>query len=280
VMINNRGELTSAITPEHESSPMLRRSQYRALDSHISGVIACELVKRKIAAQLETLHQHPELPTQHRACEIIFQALAWFNLSTLPDRYYDVAFLMQIEARVASVYYGTLQDASIKWDKATAKTIPPHWKVLTSRTSPLSHNHGARHAVNPFHACLNYLYAVLESQVRQALTSAGFDTTCGFLHALKEHRDSLVYDVIEEFRPLVDHLLLKFFSKTTFKKGDFIQRPDGSISINPELCRYLIASCKLPQPAIDTSVTRLSLMLAQDQGEAGIGTENKCAHIA
>jgi CRISPR/Cas system-associated endonuclease Cas1 len=38
---------------------------------------------------------------------------------------------------------------------------------------------------------------VLEGQCRQALAVQGFDPLCRFLHADQQHRDSLVYDLME-----------------------------------------------------------------------------------
>jgi CRISPR/Cas system-associated endonuclease Cas1 len=82
-------------------------------------------------------------------------------------------------------------------------------QTLTQESFPLSHNHGARRAVNPVHAALNYCYALLESQCRQALSKQSFDVACGFLHADKLYRDSLVYDLMELYRAKVDSLVWK-----------------------------------------------------------------------
>jgi len=53
----------------------------------------------------------------------------------------------------------------------------------------------ARHAVDPANAILNYAYAVLEGQTRQALSAEGFDLACGFLRADRRRRGALVYDL-------------------------------------------------------------------------------------
>jgi hypothetical protein len=45
------------------------------------------------------------------------------------------------------------------------------------------------------------------------------DAACGFLHSDRPGRDSLVYDVMEPYRPRVDAALLEFLAKTTFRKG-------------------------------------------------------------
>ena len=165
------------------------------------------------------------------------------------------------EGRLAKAYFEAVEGTSIKFEKSYSKVIPPHWKSITTRTSPLSHNHGARHAVNPFHALLNYAYTVCESQVRQALVAAGFDVACGFLHADKLYRDSLVYDLIELFRPLVDALVLKLIQTTTFKKGDFIPMHNGAVRLNQQLARYVVATCQVPQARIEEGVKWLKSLL-------------------
>jgi CRISPR/Cas system-associated endonuclease Cas1 len=111
------------------------------------------------------------------------------------------------------------------------------------RSSPLSHNGIPRHAVDPTNALLNYAYAVLESQTRQALTRQGFDLACGFLHADAERRDSLVYDLMECERGAVDGLVLDFQAQAIFRTGDFTRVADGSCRLYPQLARAVVVAC-------------------------------------
>jgi hypothetical protein len=55
---------------------------------------------------------------------------------------------------------------------------------------------------------------------QQVLTTQGFDVACGFLHADLKGRDSLVYDVMEPLRGMVDGLVLRFLSAHTLHYGD------------------------------------------------------------
>jgi CRISPR-associated protein Cas1 len=84
--------------------------------------------------------------------------------------------------------------------------------------------------VDPANAILNYAYGVLEGQCRQALTAEGFDLSCGFLHADKQFRDSLVYDLMELYRPAVDALVLAFLDRTTFAYGNMVRASNGQLS--------------------------------------------------
>jgi CRISPR-associated endonuclease Cas1/group II intron reverse transcriptase/maturase len=59
---------------------------------------------------------------------------------------------------------------------------------------------GARDLVN---CLLNYGYAVLQARVHRAILRAGLLPQVGFLHAEAGDRASLVFDLMEEFRPVV-----------------------------------------------------------------------------
>jgi CRISPR-associated protein Cas1 len=71
-----------------------------------------------------------------------------------------------------------------------------------------------RGAADPFNAALNYGYAILGSQVHDALLATGLDPTAGFLHTDRPGKRSLVYDLIEEFRQAaVDRALLALVNR-------------------------------------------------------------------
>ncbi|HEY3230250.1 MAG TPA: CRISPR-associated endonuclease Cas1 [Roseiflexaceae bacterium] len=99
------------------------------------------------------------------------------------------AALMGAEGRAAARYWGavaTLIPAELGW--------------------PGRATHGAR---DRFNQALNYGYAVLRSQVRQALLLAGLEPNAGFLHADRPGKPSLTLDLIEEFRQaVVDRTLI------------------------------------------------------------------------
>ena len=99
-------------------------------------------------------------------------------------------------------------------------------------------------AVDPANAILNYSYGVLEAQCRQALATEGFDLGCGFLHADKQYRDSLVYDLMELFRPGVEALVLGLLGGTTFAYGDLVLTHEGRCRLHPEFARAVVAACR------------------------------------
>jgi CRISPR-associated protein Cas1 len=259
-VLDGHGNIVQSLSTCHADAK-LRRSQYGAGDNGKAGKVSCDLVMRKVKAQLETLKKHPELPGQAEAMDILEQAVKWFDLPELPPRFYDVNWLRTFEGRCADAYFRAWQGVPVKWDKQAQKAIPPHWQVVTQRSFPLSHNHGAWKAVNPAQAILNYAYAILESQVRQALNSVGFDVSAGFLHSDELGRDSLVFDLMEIHRPAVDHKVLSLLATTTLAKGDIMSSPTGEVRFNPQLARYIAASCRLTQGEIDESAKWLKTRL-------------------
>lgn len=159
--------------------------------------------------------------------------------------------LRTVEGRLAATYFACFAEMPIKWVQAAMKVVPEHWLRVSSRNSPLSNDGSGRHATNPYHAALNFAYALLEAQILQAVYIAGLDETIGFLHAYREGKHTLVFDLMEPFRTIVDYLILQFFQKRKFKKGDFVQEFTGEARMNEKLKRYILASCRVSPIEID-----------------------------
>ena len=158
--------------------------------------------------------------------------------------------LRAYEGRAAWTYFASWAGWPLRWGKADAKRVPPHWLVARERWSPVPPGL-ARNAADPLNAALNYAYALLEGQCRQALTKLGFDVACGFLHLDKLGRDSLVYDLMECERGTVDGLVLDFLGRTTLHWGDVTPVSDGSCWLHPQLARAVAAACRVEQEQLD-----------------------------
>jgi hypothetical protein len=77
----------------------------------------------------------------------------------------------------------------------------------------------------------------LESHVRIAAVSAGFDPAIGYLHASRPGRVALVYDLMEPLRQLTDRVVLDILRLNTFTPSDFVLSSKGVCRLNPELAR-------------------------------------------
>ncbi len=260
-LLDNTGNLLSTLAAECPADAKLRRAQYRAADTGRDVVIARELLRRKLMGQRETIDQHPKLPNCPRAIEALGMALSWLTLDKPTPYLSTLDGLRMFEGRTARAYWGAWEGLEMRWARGEAKRVPPHWRTVGSRTSPLAPNGNGRHAVEPAYAILNYAYACLESQTRTALASRGFDLACGFLHSDKPGRDSLVYDMIEPSRGAAESLVLDFLTRTTFHAGDFSRVSDGSCRLHPQLARAVVASCRVPQARIDDHADWLKKVL-------------------
>jgi CRISPR-associated endonuclease Cas1 len=116
-------------------------------------------------------------------------------------------------------------------------------------------------AIDPVNAILNYAYGVLEGQCKRALIGTGFDVACGFLHADRQYRDSLVYDLMELFRATVDALVLALLDRTTFTYGDFTRLKDGQCRLHPQLARAVVAACRIEQDRVGAGTRELRALL-------------------
>jgi hypothetical protein len=88
--------------------------------------------------------------------------------------------------------------------------IPEDWYRIEQRQSFAGKKPKNNNALRPVNAILNYAYAVLESQVRIQVLSAGYDPTIGLLHSGREGRGThdFVLDLMEPLRPILDQQVL------------------------------------------------------------------------
>ena len=94
----------------------------------------------------------------------------------------------------------------------------------------------ARHPIN---AMLNYGYAMLISQVHEAIVVAGFDPSIGIAHKRHTNPIPLVYDLMEPLRPVVDRKVLEFALSQTFAPSDFTINRMGGCRLNPQMAKVV-----------------------------------------
>ena len=240
-MMNWKGEVLQVLTPKQSRNAKLSYLQWRANESELGLAISVELIRQKTLAQIATLEKLGKV----EAVKTLEDSIRMLHTVSTIEK------LRTVEGRLAAAYFACFADMPIKWVQAAMKVVPEHWLIVSPRNSPLSNDGSGRHATNPYHAALNFAYALLEAQILQAIYIAGLDETVGFLHAYREGKHTLVFDLMEPFRATVDYLILQFFQKRKFKKGDFVQEFTGEARMNEELKRYILASCRVSSIEID-----------------------------
>lgn len=109
---------------------------------------------------------------------------------------------------------------------------------------------------------LNYLYAILETEVRLAILAMGMDPGMGMLHTDLKGRDSFVFDVIEPVRPIVDDHVLTLLDKRTFSAREFWETREGVCRLMPPMAKALAEMgpqlAKVTAPVVEQVAQRLA----------------------
>jgi CRISP-associated protein Cas1 len=108
-----------------------------------------------------------------------------------------------------------------------------------------------RNATNPTNAIRNLAFTHLAHQCRVAAAVKGFDVACGWLHTDRDYRDSLIYDIMEPYRPIVDERVIGLVTSAKFTYGDFITTTDGQCRLHPALAKFVVATCSLHWKSMD-----------------------------
>lgn len=121
------------------------------------------------------------------------------NLSKV-NTLHSVDEVLSIEAHGAKAYW-----------KGISSILPPELKFESRYTRS---NPPPNHELDPFNIALNIGYSVLKREVWRSVFLAGLNPYVGFLHKPRPGRMSLVFDLMEEFRPIsVDRPLIGFVKK-------------------------------------------------------------------
>jgi CRISPR-associated protein Cas1 len=234
IQVNWRGEaIVVAGAQGYVADPKVIEAQREAHADERRRLSICRrLVAGKIAGTLETLETAiPESLARDIALREAMSS-TWQMRNEPPE---TAHILRGIEGRVAQAYFRAWRPIALKW--TGRKLVPDEWRRIAPRVSPKSGTN--REATHPVNAMLNYGYAILESQVRMAVSAAGLDPYLGFFHGQWRGKEGLVLDLMEPLRPMVDRTILEFVQRHAFSAGDVTLREDGVCRINPQLSRHV-----------------------------------------
>jgi len=92
-----------------------------------------------------------------------------------------------------------------------AAAAKQYWQVVGKKL-PEPFGFGLRtkqNATDAFNSCINYLYGMLRNQVETSILSLGLDPALGCMHRDGYKLPSLVFDLMEPYRPITDRLLIE-----------------------------------------------------------------------
>jgi CRISPR-associated endonuclease Cas1 len=263
------GAVVIASGPRGPDRPVLRRTQALVCSGVIpksAVAISREILRVKLKGQAEVL----KLMGSEEASAAIGSLAATIARET------EGAKLLAIEARAASIYWKEWEDVPVRFARRNPQRLgtngrwrpgrPDPWLTFGPRASLLTGK--PWRATTPGNALLNFLYALLESEMTVALLAVGLDPGIGMFHADVDGRSSLAFDAIEAARPYVDCWLLAYFASSVFANRDFAELSDGEVRMVPPLNAHLAHTAALWRKACEPVAYWLAQAFGRTAGGA------------
>jgi CRISPR-associated endonuclease Cas1 len=239
VQIGYDGEVVAAIGPQGLNDPRLRRAQALAPWDGTGLDIMRAVLTDKLRGQAAVLERIDG--SEGAIANILAAVEEMGQAATLQD-------MRTIEGKAALAYWRAWEHVPVSWVRRDEPRVPDHWRSFGARMSPISAK--PRYAINPPNAILNYLYAVLESEMTLAIRAVGLDPGMGLLHVDQASRDSLTLDLMEAVRPQVDAYVLDLLAGQSLAAGMFFETGKGVCRVMPRLAHTLAETGQLWLTAI------------------------------
>lgn len=203
VLLMQSGKFRGRLSGRGAKNVLLRLAQYRR---STDGEFCVRAARAIVAGKLR--NQRQNLLRAQRQLQDNDLAAVLGKLRVLGERAAacsDLDVLRGFEGQAAALYFGQL-----------SKLIRNPAFSFTTRTR--------RPPRDPVNALLSFGYAVFGSLAETEVYRCGLDPMLGFLHQPAYGRPSLMLDLLEEFRPLIDLLVLRVVNRRQVSEQDFEQR--------------------------------------------------------
>ncbi|MCL4325841.1 MAG: CRISPR-associated endonuclease Cas1 [Candidatus Thermoplasmatota archaeon] len=223
-LLNWNGNLLSVTQPQETLNADLKIKQYeKYLNPESRLYIAGQIVRQKVKSSLSLING---------LLKFYDIDLTTINREMQRVDYKNINSLMMYEGRIASAYWTELSKIF--------NQLAPDFNFQSRKNLSYSWN---MNASDPVNALLNYGYAILESMVRKNINTVGLDASIGYLHEIAPSKHSLVYDLQELFRYVIDYSVIELL-ETKLKKSDFITTENYHIRLRPNIAKLLIDKIK------------------------------------
>lgn len=98
-----------------------------------------------------------------------------------------------------------------------------------------------RPPLDRINAVLSFLYTICTNDIASALECVGLDPYIGVYHTLRPGRVSLACDIVEEFRAIIERMVISAINLSIINKDDFTQQIGGAIYLNDDGRKKIIA---------------------------------------
>ena len=231
-LLNWNGNLMSVTLPREPISGKLKIRQYEAyLDGRKRMYIAESIIKEKVRQSQNILK---ELSKYYHEIDYKRIETSFTNEYKFYERKgKNIGFLMNHEGRIADIYWDCLYKVF--------NSLYPEFNFRSRNSNLASHNRNSSDEVN---SLLNYGYSVMDSEVRRSANSIGLDYSIGFLHELRDSRPSLICDLQELYRWLVDLSVIQLLEEKKLSKKDFVVTEHYHIRLREKTAKMLVEKIK------------------------------------
>lgn len=201
VFLTKRGDYRGRLVGTTHGNVDTRIGQYRSLlDEETAARLASAFVRGKVVNQRRLLQRFQSRRPQDQRAEAIVSLDSVLRQLPRADSVDNIRGLEGMAAADYFAVFGTLlTNPSFEFSQRTRR--PPK---------------------DPVNAMLSFGYALLQVTVEGAVYRAGLDPYLGSLHAPRANAQTLVFDLMEEFRPVaVDSVVLNLVNHRSVKKSDF-----------------------------------------------------------
>ena len=187
-------------SPGQSGDARLRAAQVHADGTDTATGIMRDLLSAKVSGQSRVI---TDIFSNAKAADTLADLSSRISIAeSMPD-------MLGYEGQAATVYWRAWRNhVFVPFSPSDMSLVPAHWYSFQGRASKRNPGLQGKNATDPVNACVNYAYALCESEARYACHVIGLDPALGFGHTGHTGSDTLVYDLMEALRPEADRVVL------------------------------------------------------------------------
>lgn len=228
VLLDGHGRFKARLEGEMSGNVLLRRDQHvKSMSTEASAAIARRIVAGKIRNQRQVLLRGARDSKQPEDRAALVRAAMNLAASLRSLREHpELDAIRGTEGEAARGYFSAL-NLIVRPDLRNEFRLDGR-----SRRPPR----------DPMNALLSFVYALWMNDCRSACEATGLDPQIGFLHAIRPGRAALALDLMEEFRPIGDRLVLTLINRQQLRARDFEFREGGAVMLTGDARKTVLVA--------------------------------------
>ena len=211
VFLGYYGNYKNALNPDIKGNVLVRHTQYKISDTLEGFKIGKEMILGKIHNQISVLNRQIRNYGQN---EIVQKSiLEMQKLEEYAKISLGITQLQGYEGKIAEEYFKSFNELI--------------------RNKEFNFN-GRSHKppLDEVNSLLSYGYTLLRIEIEKDIGICGLDPNVGFIHSIRSGKPSLALDIMEEFRFIIDRLVLNMINQKEVSIDEFEKLESGAVYCN------------------------------------------------